>query len=342
MMRLILSLLMLCVFPVLSLAREKMVSADSKATQARTKAAAPERIVAQAVVASSKKTSALAGRVEKVAAEGKAAIGGRLARLTAYWSGEGDYYTRRHLSSTGVRLHEGHCAVDPSVIPYGSVVQIAGLGNYLAVDTGTAVVSRRAARVAGHTSGERNALVIDLYFDERSSGEEFAAHGPKYASISWCKPDGDVVLGRSAVMTDQPASVPAPAAKPETRVAAVKTRGTGTTKSSSSPFLPEPASAQASAKPSLTPTAKLASIKPPAKAAAQLASAKPVGKHDTQDTRVASSTANLKGASKLTPFKTPSTTDLKATAQATAKPLQDEAAGHILIAQTDHKALYQF
>jgi 3D (Asp-Asp-Asp) domain-containing protein len=115
-------------------------------------------------------------------------INGRLARLTAYWAGEGDYYTGHGMSATGVRLHDGHCAVDPSVIPYGSQVEISGLGTYLAVDTGSAVITRKAARETGHTSEERNALVIDLYFESRRDGERFAANGPKFASISWRSP----------------------------------------------------------------------------------------------------------------------------------------------------------
>jgi cystine transport system substrate-binding protein len=61
--------------------------------------------------------------------------GGRLGRVTAYWAGEGDYDTGRLLSATGVRLHGGHCAVDPSIIPYGSMVEVAGVGKFLAVDT---------------------------------------------------------------------------------------------------------------------------------------------------------------------------------------------------------------
>jgi len=113
---------------------------------------------------------------------------GRLARLTAYWAGEGDYYTGHGISSTGIRLHDGHCAVDPRIIPYGSVVEIAGVGKYLAVDTGSAVISREAARETGHNAEERSALVIDLYFASRRDGENFAASGPKYASISWWTP----------------------------------------------------------------------------------------------------------------------------------------------------------
>jgi 3D (Asp-Asp-Asp) domain-containing protein len=112
---------------------------------------------------------------------------GALARLTAYWTDE-DYYTSQHMSSTGVRLHEGHCAVDPSLIPYGSVINIPGMGNYRAVDTGSAVVSRQAAIGAAHTTPERNALVVDLFFENRQEAEQFAAHGPTFVSVSWNKP----------------------------------------------------------------------------------------------------------------------------------------------------------
>ncbi len=121
-------------------------------------------------------------------ASGRPNASERLARLTAYWAGEGDYYTGRGMSSTGVHLHDGHCAVDPRIIPYGSVVEISGLGKYLAVDTGSAVISREAAKETGHNPEERNALVIDLYFESRRDGERFAANGPKYASISWTPP----------------------------------------------------------------------------------------------------------------------------------------------------------
>jgi len=119
---------------------------------------------------------------------GHARAGERLARVTAYWAGEGDYYTGRCISATGVRLHDGHCAVDPNIIPYGSVVEIPGVGKYLAVDTGSAVISRTAAREGGHTSAERHALVIDLFFENRREGERFAAAAAKFTSISWWTP----------------------------------------------------------------------------------------------------------------------------------------------------------
>ena len=86
------------------------------------------------------------------------------ARVTGYWPGE-DYYTNHKMSATGVRLRQGFCAVDSRVIPYGSVVMIPGIGNFLAMDTGTAVINRKAARESGHNKAERNALVVDLYFE---------------------------------------------------------------------------------------------------------------------------------------------------------------------------------
>jgi len=109
---------------------------------------------------------------------------GRLARITAYWPGE-DYYTTHRRSATGVRLRDGFCAVDASIIPYGSVVTIPGVGQYIAVDTGTAVISRKAAKESGHNSEERSALVIDLYFASRRAGELFSRVGPKFAMIAW-------------------------------------------------------------------------------------------------------------------------------------------------------------
>jgi hypothetical protein len=68
------------------------------------------------------------------------------------------------------------------------VVEIAGVGKFLAVDTGSAVISRTAAREGGHTSAERRAIVVDLFFANRREGERFAAGVAKYVSISWWTP----------------------------------------------------------------------------------------------------------------------------------------------------------
>jgi 3D (Asp-Asp-Asp) domain-containing protein len=174
--------------------RTSVLAADSKAlahAAKNTAVAASQAVVRSAKSLTSTMKQELAkasAKTKSVAEAGRNALGQHLARLTAYWSGEGDYYTRHHISATGVRLHSGHCAVDPSVIPYGSVVDIEGLGRYLAVDTGTAVVTRRAARESGHNRGERSALVVDLYFENRREGERFAANGPKFAAVTWWTP----------------------------------------------------------------------------------------------------------------------------------------------------------
>jgi 3D (Asp-Asp-Asp) domain-containing protein len=144
------------------------------------------------------RTAAGPGPVATDADTSSVLAGGRLARVTAYWAAEGDYYTERCISSTGVRLHDGHCAVDPTIIPYGSVVEIAGVGKFLAVDTGSAVISRTAAKEGGHTPAERHAIVIDLFFEDRSEGEKFAAGAAKYVAISWWTPSSMGTEARAA------------------------------------------------------------------------------------------------------------------------------------------------
>lgn len=143
----------------------------------------------QAVLKAAARTAAKSKPAAAVASAVHAAVEPlvRLARLTAYWTQE-DPWTAKHESSTGVRLHEGHCAVDPKLIPYGSTVQIPGMGNYVAVDTGSAVISRQAAIGSGQTEAQRNALVVDLFFETRKDAEAFAAHGPSYVAITLTKP----------------------------------------------------------------------------------------------------------------------------------------------------------
>src|SRR4030095_3179370 len=86
-----------------------------------------------------------------------------LARVTVYWRGDG---SGDHASSNGARLRESHCAVDPKKIPYGSKVVFPD-ATCVAVDTGSAVVNRKAARVSGRNATERSAIVIDRFFDTK-------------------------------------------------------------------------------------------------------------------------------------------------------------------------------
>lgn len=88
-----------------------------------------------------------------------------LARVTSYWAAEGSKF-----ASTGRRLRPGHCAVDPKRIPYGSKVVFPDV-ICTAVDTGTAVVSRKAARVCGRTASQLKAIVVDRYFETKREAD---------------------------------------------------------------------------------------------------------------------------------------------------------------------------
>ena len=114
-----------------------------------------------------------------------------LARVTVYWASGGhgsDSYTRRHQCSTGVRLRVGHCAVDPRRIPYGSKVVLVD-GVFTAVDTGGAVISRKAARRAGRTPAERNALVVDRFFETKRQALSWANAHPAFMTVQVIPPN---------------------------------------------------------------------------------------------------------------------------------------------------------
>jgi 3D (Asp-Asp-Asp) domain-containing protein len=124
-----------------------------------------------------------------------------LARVTVYWASGGggsDRYTRQHKCATGMRLRDGHCAVDPRKIPYGSRVIFPDRTSLLAVDTGTAVKNRQAPRKAGRTVYERSAIVIDRFFETKRQALAWARQNsafmqvrvvaPKYQALSSAQP----------------------------------------------------------------------------------------------------------------------------------------------------------
>jgi 3D (Asp-Asp-Asp) domain-containing protein len=114
-----------------------------------------------------------------------------LARVTVYWASGGggsDRWTRRHVCSTGARLQAGHCAVDPRRIPYGSRVTLPD-ATLLAVDTGSAVVSRKAARRIGRTALERSAIVVDRFFETKQQALSWARRNPYFMFVRVSPPD---------------------------------------------------------------------------------------------------------------------------------------------------------
>ena len=95
-----------------------------------------------------------------------------LARVTGYWAhGEGG--SGGIAASNGVHLRPGHCAVDSKRIPSGSKVVFPD-ATCVAVDTGPSVVSRKSARFCGRTSEQKNALVVDRFFESKRDAVEWS------------------------------------------------------------------------------------------------------------------------------------------------------------------------
>lgn len=114
-----------------------------------------------------------------------------LARVTVYWASGGsgsDHWTRKHRSSTGVRLRTGHCAVDPRRIPYGSKLMLPD-GPLVAVDTGRDVINRKAARRGGRSARERSALVIDRFFETKEQALSWARRNPRFMTVRVLPPN---------------------------------------------------------------------------------------------------------------------------------------------------------
>lgn len=107
-----------------------------------------------------------------------------LARITVYWPGEGQL----RASSNGARLRAGHCAVDPKRIPYGSHVVFPD-ATCTAVDSGPAVVNRKAARVTGRTVSQRNAIVIDRFFESREAALAWERSYPHFMTVRIAQPE---------------------------------------------------------------------------------------------------------------------------------------------------------
>lgn len=140
-----------------------------------------------------------------------------LARVTVYWARGGrgaDSYTRQHKSATGMRLHVGHCAVDPKKIPYGSRVVLPDGTALSAVDTGGAVQNRKAARRAGRNVNERNAVVIDKFFETKQQALAWANSNPPFVSVKVIPPNAPAVAAPNLANSKPIALTPPQTAKP--------------------------------------------------------------------------------------------------------------------------------
>ena len=131
-----------------------------------------------------------------------------LARVTVYWASGGsgsDRWTRRHIAASGTRLRNGHCAVDPRRIPYGSKIKLAD-GTLVAVDTGSAVRTRRAARRSGRSSVEKSAIVIDRFFETKAEALAWARRNPQFMTVRIAPANEPTVNSRNALTPRSPAA----------------------------------------------------------------------------------------------------------------------------------------
>lgn len=100
-------------------------------------------------------------------------------RLTVYWAKGGgtDHYSSKKKSSTGYTLKQGESiAVDPKIIPYKKEVIIPNVGLVKAVDTGSAVVAKKASN--------GKLPVIDVFFENKKDAILFASKYPKVVKVA--------------------------------------------------------------------------------------------------------------------------------------------------------------
>src|SRR5213596_3860650 len=112
-----------------------------------------------------------------------------LVRVTTYWREEG----QSRAAWNGARLRNGHCAVDPKKIRYGSKI-LLGDEELIAVDTGPAVVNRKAARLSGCKEAERNAVVIDRYFEKKSQALTWEKSHPHFMKVRVLNPHSALAI----------------------------------------------------------------------------------------------------------------------------------------------------
>src|SRR3984893_15044519 len=129
-----------------------------------------------------------------------------LARVTVYWSGEGQV----RACSNGARLCAGHCAVDPKRIPFVSHVLFPDAA-CIAVDSGPAVVSRKAARATGRTMSQRNAIVIDRFFESREAALSWERTHPHFMTVRVVAPgSGNESKESSCEIAKRDSQIPPP------------------------------------------------------------------------------------------------------------------------------------
>src|SRR4029077_16396811 len=83
-----------------------------------------------------------------------------------------------------------------------------------AVDTGSAVQNRKAARHAGRNPNERNAIVIDKFFETKQKALAWANSNPPFVSVKVIPPNAPAVAAPNLTNSQPIALTPPQAAKP--------------------------------------------------------------------------------------------------------------------------------
>lgn len=93
--------------------------------------------------------------------------------------------------------------MDPRRIPYGSKVVMPDGSTLNAVDTGSAVRNRKAARKSGHNVNERNAIVIDKFFETKREALMWANSNPPFVNVK-VVPPGAPAVAKPNITNSQP------------------------------------------------------------------------------------------------------------------------------------------
>ena len=108
-----------------------------------------------------------------------------LVHVTCYWRNE---KCGHRAAWNGAHLRAGDCAVDPKKIPYGSTIIFPDVEG-VAVDTGPSVVSRKSARCNGRCAAEKNALVIDRFFESRDQALAWTKANGRFMTVCIVTPE---------------------------------------------------------------------------------------------------------------------------------------------------------
>lgn len=117
-------------------------------------------------------------------------------RLTVYWAyGSGtDKDSAAKRSSTGRQLAQGiSAAVDPSVIPYLSRIEIPGLGTRFATDTGGAVKAR--------TASSGRLPIIDIFYEKKEDALAAANSMKKEVAVKVYPPNSKYKYAKNSPPT---------------------------------------------------------------------------------------------------------------------------------------------